>query len=90
MPEIQPVQHQPVPVRCRFAMTAADAHSSHEFCVFEFPGCKGCPNAVLFNKTVGGSEDPMKSAALRAWAARLVASPQKTSCRDHNAKRLDR
>ena len=73
MPQIQPVQQQPVSVRCRFEMTAADAHSSDEFCVFEFPGCEGCPNAVPFNKTVGGLEDPMKSAALRAWAARLIA-----------------
>ena len=67
MPEIQVAQHQPVSVRCRFTMTAADADSSHEFCVFEFPGCEGCPNATHLIKTVGSSEDPMKSMAWSGW-----------------------
>src|ERR1019366_10778166 len=53
----------------RFEMTAADAPSSHEFCVFEFPGCEGCPKAQHTVRTVGSSEDPMKSEALRAWVA---------------------
>src|SRR6185437_7111688 len=65
MPE--PVQQQPL--RCRFAMTAADAKSSHEFCVFEFPGCEGCLQAIHLIKTVGSSEDPMKSVALSRWIA---------------------
>ncbi len=69
MPAIQPSQHQPVSVLCRFAMTAAPAHSGHEFCVFEFPGCDGCPKAVHFIKTVGSAEDPMKSMALSEWIA---------------------
>jgi hypothetical protein len=69
MPAIQPSQHQPVSVLCRFAMTAADAQSGCEFCVFEFPGCAGCPNAVRFTQTVGSSEDPMKSMALSGWMA---------------------
>ena len=69
MPEIQRVQHQPVPVRCRFAMMAADAALSHEFCVFEFPGCEGCPKAMHALKAVGNSEDPMQSMIWRGWIA---------------------
>jgi len=60
---------QPTLVRCRFEMTAADAPPSGEFCVFEFPGCEGCPNALHAVKTVGSSEDPMKSKVLREWIA---------------------
>jgi len=71
MPETQPAQHQSVSVLCRFAKTAADAHSGHEFCVFEFPECEGCPNAMHFIKTVESSEDPMKSMALSGWIAGL-------------------
>jgi hypothetical protein len=58
-------------------MTAADAPSSHEFCVFEFPGCEGCPKAQHTVRTVGSSEDPMKSEALRAWVAGAPA-PKKS------------
>jgi hypothetical protein len=68
MREIQPVQ-QPASVRCRFAMTAADAPSSHEFCVFEFPACEGCPKAMHVIRAAGGSEDPMKSMAWSGWIA---------------------
>lgn len=60
---------QSILVRCRFEMTAANAPSSGEFCVFEFPGCEGCPNALHAVKTVGNSEDPMKSKVLRKWIA---------------------
>ncbi len=38
--------------------------------MFEFPGCEGCPNALHTFKTVGSSEDPMKSMAWRGWVAR--------------------
>jgi hypothetical protein len=69
MPQTQCSQVQPVKLRCRFEMTAADALSSREFCVFEFPGCEGCPKAQHTVRTVGSSEDPMKSEALRAWVA---------------------
>ena len=74
MPEIQPVQQQPVQqqplsVRCRFAMTAADAPSSHEFCVFDLPGCEGCPKAMHLIRTVASSEDPIKSLAWSGWIA---------------------
>jgi len=71
MPQIQRSQVQPIKLRCRFEMTAADAPSCHEFCVFDFPGCEGCPKALHTVRTVGSSEDPMKSEALRAWAARV-------------------
>ncbi len=67
MPQTQCSQTQPGKLRCRFEMTATDAHSRHEFCVFEFPGCEECPLAQHFVRTVGSSEDPMKSEALRAW-----------------------
>jgi hypothetical protein len=67
MPKIQTSQIQPVSFKCRFEMTAADARSSHEFCVFDFPGCEGCPKAKHFVRTVGSSEDPIKSEALRGW-----------------------
>jgi len=40
MLQIQPSQIQPVELRCRFEMMAADAPSGHEFCVFDLPGCK--------------------------------------------------
>jgi hypothetical protein len=50
-------------------MTAADAPSGGEFCVFEFPGCKGCPSALHAAKTLASSEDPMKSKVLREWIA---------------------
>jgi len=36
-------------VRCRFEMTAADAHSRHELCVFEFP-VRGCPKAMHLSR----------------------------------------
>ena len=73
MPQRQAIEATPVyPTlpRCRFEMTAADTSSSGEFCVFEFPGCEGCPNALRAVKTVESSEDPMKSTALRDWIAR--------------------
>ena len=70
MPQIQRSQVQPIKLRCRFEMTAADAPSGHEFCVFDFPGCEGCPKARHAVRTAGNSEDPMKSEALRAGAAR--------------------
>ena len=78
MPRTQRSQVQLVKLRCRFEMTAADAPSGYEFCVFEFPGCEGCPKAEHTVRTVGSSEDPMKSEALRAWAARV--SRPKDSC----------
>ena len=76
MPQNQQNQVQATKLRCRFEMTATDAPSSYEFCVFDFPGCEGCPKAPHTVRTVGSSEDPMKSEALRAWAARgLLPSP---------------
>jgi hypothetical protein len=67
MPQIQLSQVQTSKLRCRFEMTAADATSSHEFCVFDFPGCEGCPKAQHTVRTVGTSEDPMKSMVWRGW-----------------------
>lgn len=75
MLQIQPSEIQPVELMCRFEMIAADAPSSHEFCVFDFPGCKGCPKAQHTVRTVGSSEDPMKSEVWHAWIAR-VARPK--------------
>jgi hypothetical protein len=60
---------RPILARCRFEMTTADAPSGGEFCVFEFPSCEGCPNALHVVKTLGSSEDPMKSKVLREWIA---------------------
>jgi hypothetical protein len=57
-------------------MTAADAPSSGEFCVFEFPGCKGCPHALHAMNAAASSEDPFRSKVWRAWIAR-VSRPQK-------------
>ena len=71
MPQNQQSQVQPTKLRCRFEMTAADAPSGYEFCAFDFPGCEGCPKAQHTVRTVGISEDPMTSEALRAWAARF-------------------
>ena len=77
MPQIQHNQVQPIKLRCRFEMTAADAPSSHEFCVFDFPGCEGCPKAQHTVRTVRSSEDPMKSEVLRAWIA-CASRPKKS------------
>jgi hypothetical protein len=73
---IQLTQDQPTFLRCRFEMTGVDTPSSGEFCVFEFPGCEGCPNALHAVKTVGRSEDPMKSKVGREWIAR-ASRPRK-------------
>jgi hypothetical protein len=67
MPKIQISQIHPVSLMCRFEMAAADARSNQEFCLFDFPGCRGCPKAEHIVRTVGSSEDPMKSEALRGW-----------------------
>jgi hypothetical protein len=69
MPQTQCSQVQHGKSGCRFEMTATDAPSGHEFCVFEFPGCEGCPKAQHTVRTVGSSEDPMKSETVRAWVA---------------------
>lgn len=78
MPENQ-LQHQPVSVQCRFVMTAADAHSSHKFCVFEFPGWEGCPNAMHFIKRGLQAASAPKSSfvhfrEVRQWRSSLVPS----------------
>ena len=73
---IQLIPVQPTFVRCRFEITAADAHSRHELCVFEFPGCEGCPKAMHVIKTAGSSEDPMRSIAWSGWIAG-VTRPKK-------------
>jgi hypothetical protein len=74
MPQIQRSQVQPIKVGCRFEMTAADTPSGQGFCVFDFSGCDGCLKAQHTVRTVGSSEDPMKSEVLRAWAARAFRS----------------
>jgi hypothetical protein len=76
MPQIQLSQVQPIKFRCRFETTVADVPSGHEFCVFDFPGCKGCPKALHPVRTVESSEDPMKSEAWHAWVAR-ASRPKK-------------
>src|SRR5512135_648027 len=73
MLQIRPSQIQPANFRGRFEMMAADAPLSHDFCVFDFPGCKGGPKAPPTVQTVGSSEDPMNSEALRAWLRALPA-----------------
>jgi len=58
------------PVKCRLGRISADGPSGapcHELCLFEFPGCAGCPYAVRENLDSRSSEDPMKSAVLRGW-----------------------
>ena len=72
MPVIRCSTVQPLKWSCRFETTSADSSSSHEFCVFEFPGCEGCPKAHPI-RTATSSEDPMKSDVWHAWIAR--ASP---------------
>ena len=46
--------------------------------MFEFPECEGCPKAMHLLKTVGSSEDPLKSMALSGWIAG-ASRPQKCS-----------
>ncbi|MES2193381.1 MAG: hypothetical protein V4517_03105 [Pseudomonadota bacterium] len=67
MSQIQPIAAGPAPFHCRFEMTA-DAPPGREFCVFEFPGCEGCPGASHIMKMVR-TEDPLKAAAWQAWLA---------------------
>ncbi len=75
MAQIQGSQVQPIKFSCRFDMTAADPGSSHEYCVFDFPGCEACPKAQHTVQRVRSSEDPMKSDVWHAWIAH-VAPPQ--------------
>jgi hypothetical protein len=74
--QVQPDELQPAPLKCRFEMTAADAPFSHEFCVFDFPACNGCPNALRSLMAAGKSEDPMKSKTWQGWIAH-AARPRK-------------
>jgi hypothetical protein len=53
-------------------MTAADAPSSREFCVFDFPGWEACPNAQHTAQRMRGWEDPMKSEVWHAWSASIA------------------
>jgi hypothetical protein len=43
----------------------------HQHCaqttIFDFPGCEGCPKALHTVRTVGSSEDLMKSMVWRGW-----------------------
>jgi hypothetical protein len=58
------------PVKCRLDKMSADGAtgtSCHEFCLYEFPGCAGCPYAVREKPITRSAEDPMKSAVLRGW-----------------------
>jgi hypothetical protein len=75
MPQSQPILVQSITFRCRFEMTAATP-SGHEFCVFDFPGCKQCPEALHTVPTVGSSEDPIKSETWRAYV-RALPAPRK-------------
>ena len=52
---------------CRFDMAAdrTPGAACLEFCLYEFPGCAGCPHAVPLAAST--AEDPMKSAVLRGW-----------------------
>ena len=69
MSKIQSISFGPNPVKCRFEMTAVDTSSVYEFCVFEFPACEGCPNALRSMETMASSEDPMKAAVWQGWLA---------------------
>jgi len=60
---------QPALVRCRFAMLATDTPLSHEFCVFDFPGCEGGEAALHPVRSVGDSQDPIKSKTWQGWIA---------------------
>lgn len=72
--EIQPSQVQPVKLWWRFEMVAG-ALSGDEFCLLDFPWCKGCPKAQHTVRTLGSQEGPMKPAALRGWL-RALRSPK--------------
>jgi hypothetical protein len=58
------------PVKCRLHKMSADGTfgtSCHEFCLYEFPGCAGCPHAVREKRVTRATEDPLKSVVLRGW-----------------------
>ncbi len=83
---VQAEDLQPVRMRCRFEMTAADALFSHEFCAFEFPGCEGCPNAPDSNRTAESPEDPMKSKTWQGWIAHTCSPPRIDSCTEEEER----
>lgn len=70
MSQLQPTGACPAPIQCRFEMM--DAPYDREFCVFEFPGCDGCPNALRTAKVMGNSEDPLKAPAWQGWLALIL------------------
>src|SRR5450756_376894 len=58
------------PVKCRLGKMSAGGASGascQEFCLYEFPGCAGCPYAFRENPGPHSADDPMKSAVLRGW-----------------------
>lgn len=57
-------------VKCRLDKMSPDGTSGtscREFCLFEFPGCAGCPYAVRETPVSRSAEDPMASADIRGW-----------------------
>jgi hypothetical protein len=58
------------PFECRFARPPADGKpdvSCGEICLYEAPGCAGCPYAVRAERICKSAEDPMKSAIVHGW-----------------------
>ena len=58
------------PLKCRLDKRSADGTPGAmcpEFCLFEFPGSAGCPNAFREQSLSLSAEDPMKSAVLCGW-----------------------
>ena len=81
------------PFKCRLDKMSGDGISGtscHEFCLYDFPGCAGCPHVVWEKPVMHLAEDPMKSAVLRGWIRGMLGGrnrPANQPC-DSVASRL--
>jgi hypothetical protein len=60
-------QSEQVLVHCRLPNVSAGSNAGFDFCVFEFPGCGGCPSVSVPVRTFVSVEDPMRSKLLSGW-----------------------
>jgi hypothetical protein len=63
------------PAKCRLDKRSADGTSGsscQDFCLYELPGCAGCPYADREPLISRSAEDPMKSVVLRGWIRGLA------------------
>ena len=54
------------PLQCQLASGGPDA-ACKDLCLYDFPGCAGCPHASHAERSCSSSQDPMASAVVRGW-----------------------